>query len=106
MLDVLHVEWVRQPACDHIEAERKDPMHDDAVAFTVAGSKKAYMDSDATEDMEYTYRLRSNKDTVILPQRSTVRIVTRFDEPGMWMVHCHILEHTERGMMAEIHVEP
>ncbi|WP_437746828.1 hypothetical protein WME73_18975 [Sorangium sp. So ce302] len=58
MLDVLHVEWVPQPECDQIEAERKDPMHDYAVAFTVAGSKKAYMDSDATEDMEYTYRLR------------------------------------------------
>ncbi|WP_437605395.1 multicopper oxidase domain-containing protein [Sorangium sp. So ce834] len=41
---------------------------------------------------------------MILPQRSTVRIVTRFDEPGMWMYHCHILEHTERGMMGEIHV--
>jgi hypothetical protein len=58
MLDVLHVEWVPQPECDQIEAERKDPMHDYAVAFTVAGSKKAYMDSGATEDMEYTYRLR------------------------------------------------
>ncbi|WP_437966977.1 hypothetical protein WMF04_46745 [Sorangium sp. So ce260] len=58
MLGVLHVEWVPQPECDQIEAERKDPMHDYAVAFTVAGSKKAYMDSEATEDMEYTYRLR------------------------------------------------
>ncbi|WP_438043926.1 hypothetical protein [Sorangium sp. So ce128] len=58
MLDVLHVEWVLQPECDEIEAERKDPMNDYAVTFTVAGSKKAYMDSEATEDMEYTYRLR------------------------------------------------
>ncbi|MGK4008358.1 multicopper oxidase family protein [Sorangium sp. So ce1036] len=48
----------------------------------------------------------ANKDTVILPQRSTVRIVTRFDAPGMWMYHCHILEHTEGGMMGEIHVAP
>ncbi|WP_437569690.1 multicopper oxidase domain-containing protein [Sorangium sp. So ce542] len=35
-----------------------------------------------------------------------MRIVTRCDEPGMWMYHCHILEHTERGRMGEIHVEP
>ncbi|WP_437936984.1 multicopper oxidase domain-containing protein [Sorangium sp. So ce341] len=48
----------------------------------------------------------ADEDTVVLPQRSTVRIVTRFDEPGMWMYHCHIPEHTERGMMGEIHVEP
>ncbi|WP_437926740.1 hypothetical protein WMF37_48360 [Sorangium sp. So ce291] len=58
MLGVVHVEWVPQPECDQIEAERKDPTHDYAVAFTVAGEKKAYMDSEATEDMEYTYRLR------------------------------------------------
>ncbi|WP_437934487.1 hypothetical protein [Sorangium sp. So ce341] len=58
MLGVVHVEWVPQPECDQIEAERKDPTHDYAVAFTVAGSKKSYMDSEATEDMEYTYRLR------------------------------------------------
>lgn len=58
MLGVLHVEWMPQPECDQIEAERKDPTNDYAVAFTVAGSKKAYMDSEATEDMEYTYRLR------------------------------------------------
>jgi FtsP/CotA-like multicopper oxidase with cupredoxin domain len=48
----------------------------------------------------------ANKDTLILPQKSTTRIVARFDRPGMWMYHCHILEHTERGMMGEIHVAP
>jgi FtsP/CotA-like multicopper oxidase with cupredoxin domain len=31
--------------------------------------------------------------------------VSRFDEPGHWMFHCHILEHAEGGMMGEIHVD-
>ncbi|WP_434044018.1 MULTISPECIES: multicopper oxidase family protein [Sorangium] len=44
----------------------------------------------------------ANKDTLILPQRSTTTVVARFDEPGHWMYHCHILEHAERGMMGEI----
>ncbi|WP_438016691.1 multicopper oxidase family protein [Sorangium sp. So ce315] len=48
----------------------------------------------------------ANKDTLILPQRSTTTIVARFDEPGHWMYHCHILEHAERGMMGEIVVSP
>ncbi|MCK6586366.1 MAG: multicopper oxidase domain-containing protein [Polyangiaceae bacterium] len=26
------------------------------------------------------------------------------DNPGMWMFHCHILEHAERGMMGELEV--
>ncbi|WP_438016692.1 hypothetical protein WMF18_38775 [Sorangium sp. So ce315] len=58
MTGVLHVEWTPQDGCDAFEGERKDPMNDYAVAFTVAGTKKSYMDPEATEDMEYTYRLR------------------------------------------------
>jgi FtsP/CotA-like multicopper oxidase with cupredoxin domain len=48
----------------------------------------------------------ANKDTLNLPQKTTTRIVARFDRPGAWMYHCHILEHVERGMMGEIHVSP
>ena len=46
-----------------------------------------------------------NKDTIVVPMKSSLKIVARFDEPGMWMYHCHILEHAEHGMMGEIHVE-
>lgn len=46
----------------------------------------------------------ANKDTVIVPQRSAVRLVSRFQEPGRWMYHCHIFEHAEGGMMGEIEV--
>jgi FtsP/CotA-like multicopper oxidase with cupredoxin domain len=48
----------------------------------------------------------ANKDTLILPMKTTTRIAVRFDEPGQWMYHCHILEHAERGMMGEVHVGP
>jgi len=37
-----------------------------------------------------------------------MRLVARFDEPGRWMYHCHILEHGEHGehgMMAELVVK-
>ncbi len=45
------------------------------------------------------------KDTVNVPVNSTVRIAIRFDErPGMWMFHCHILDHAEVGMMGHLHV--
>jgi len=26
-------------------------------------------------------------------------IAIKFDEPGVWMVHCHILNHEDNGMM-------
>jgi FtsP/CotA-like multicopper oxidase with cupredoxin domain len=47
----------------------------------------------------------ANKDTVIVPQQTTLKLATRFEEPGHWMYHCHILEHAEGGMMGEIEVE-
>jgi hypothetical protein len=64
MASVLHVEWSTPEPCDEIEAERKDPAHDYAVAFAVAGTKINHMDGEAFEDMEYTYRLRCKVGTL------------------------------------------
>ncbi len=46
------------------------------------------------------------KDTVNVPQTSTVRFAGRLGDPGRWMFHCHILEHAERGMMGELMLAP
>lgn len=47
------------------------------------------------------------KDTVNLPANATVRFAVSYDDrPGSWMFHCHILEHAELGMMAELEVAP
>lgn len=43
------------------------------------------------------------KDTVNIPQKSTVRLIVHFDErPGEWMFHCHILDHAEGGLMGTV----
>jgi FtsP/CotA-like multicopper oxidase with cupredoxin domain len=40
------------------------------------------------------------KDTVDVPAKSELSIAVRFDErSGVWMLHCHILDHAEVGMM-------
>lgn len=44
------------------------------------------------------------RDTVLIDGFSTVTIATDFSNPGMWMYHCHILEHGENGMMAMVEV--
>lgn len=44
-------------------------------------------------------------DTVNVPVDGTVRFLVNFDErPGMWMFHCHILEHADAGMMGMVHL--
>jgi suppressor of ftsI len=42
------------------------------------------------------------KDTAIIPVGSTVDLLVEFTNPGTWMLHCHIAEHVESGMMAPV----
>jgi FtsP/CotA-like multicopper oxidase with cupredoxin domain len=44
------------------------------------------------------------KDTVRIGPHGITRLAVRYDEPGMWMFHCTIPEHAERGMMGDLHV--
>jgi FtsP/CotA-like multicopper oxidase with cupredoxin domain len=46
------------------------------------------------------------KDTVLLRAGETVDILLYLTNPGLWMAHCHIAEHTESGMMFSFRVEP
>ena len=39
-------------------------------------------------------------DTVTVGARETERIAFLADNPGKWMIHCHMLEHQETGMAA------
>lgn len=59
----------------------------------------------ARDGVEVPLATMGNKDTVIVPALGAVSLVARFDEPGRWMYHCHILEHAEYGMMGEVDVE-
>ena len=44
---------------------------------------------------------RSLEDVINVPPKATARIAWHPDDrPGMWMYHCHILEHHDAGMMA------
>lgn len=44
------------------------------------------------------------KDTVLVPAGSTIDILVEFTNPGVWLMHCHIPEHAEAGMMASFTV--
>lgn len=44
------------------------------------------------------------KDTVLIGKGETVDILLDVTNPGDWMMHCHIPEHMEAGMMSEFKV--
>jgi FtsP/CotA-like multicopper oxidase with cupredoxin domain len=50
------------------------------------------------------------KDTVDVPYQKTVRIIVRYDDrpgaEGLWMFHCHILDHAEGGLMGMVEIGP
>lgn len=48
---------------------------------------------------------RAWKDTILLPAGAVADILVEFDNPGRWMLHCHIAEHVESGMMTTFEVE-
>ncbi|MEZ5830043.1 MAG: multicopper oxidase family protein [Dongiaceae bacterium] len=61
----------------------------------------------------HTFRvLKSNKgeivphlaDTVLVAPKERVEIAFTADNPGEWMMHCHIVEHQETGMMGYVRV--
>ena len=61
----------------------------------------------------HTFRvLRSSKgeivphlaDTVLVAPKERVEIAFTADNPGEWMMHCHIIEHQETGMMGYVRV--
>lgn len=44
------------------------------------------------------------KDTAIMPVGSTIDLLVDMSNPGDWMMHCHIAEHLESGMMLHFSV--
>ncbi|MBU1668365.1 multicopper oxidase family protein [bacterium] len=48
---------------------------------------------------------RGWKDTVLVMPFETVRIIVEFTMPGLFLYHCHILEHEDHAMMANFLVE-
>jgi FtsP/CotA-like multicopper oxidase with cupredoxin domain len=46
------------------------------------------------------------RDTVLVHRKETVDLGVVPEDVGLWMMHCHILEHAEAGMMAFLEVKP
>lgn len=43
-------------------------------------------------------------DTVLVPPKETVEIAFVADNPGDWMLHCHVMDHQVSGMMTVLRV--
>jgi FtsP/CotA-like multicopper oxidase with cupredoxin domain len=97
------------PAVDAIEiwelhnlTQDAHPIHIHEVQFQVVNRET--LAGGGTRGPEKSER--GFKDTVIAYPGEITRVKARFDLPGLYVWHCHILEHEDNEMMRPYHVGP
>ncbi|MGE0556194.1 MAG: multicopper oxidase family protein [Gemmatimonadales bacterium] len=82
-------------------------LHNDAKAFHpmnhpihLHGQRFLVLSRDGVRNRNLVW-----KDTALLPVGATVDLLLEVSNPGAWMLHCHIAEHLEAGMMTAFTVE-
>jgi len=85
-----------------ISASRAMMMGSPGHPFHIHGTQFQILSRNGEEPEE---REKGWKDTVFARGGETVRIIVKFKHKGVFMYHCHILEHEEAGMMGQLEVE-
>lgn len=70
--------------------------------FHIHGTQFKILSRDGKEPPENE---RGWKDTISIQPDERVKIAIQFKYKGVYMLHCHILEHEDNGMMGQIMVE-
>jgi len=82
-------------------SEDAHPIHIHLVQFQVVNRESFEGEAREPESWETGY-----KDTVIAYPGEITRIKANFDLPGLFVWHCHILEHEDNEMMRPFYVGP
>lgn len=89
-------EFVNQPGT----MEMIHPMHIHGVQFQILERTVLAERAEGWEAVRNGYVDEGWKDTLLLMPGETVRLMVRFDTySGMYLYHCHNLEHEDQGMM-------
>ncbi len=78
------------------------PMHVHGVRFRVVERQRG---PHAPTDVADGFVDQGHKDTVLVFPGERVRVAMTASEPGLFMYHCHNLEHEDGGMMRNFFVE-
>lgn len=69
--------------------------------FHIHGTQFKVISRDGKEPGE---KERGLKDSVLIEPGERVKLLVTFPEKGIYMYHCHILEHEDNGMMGQVEV--
>jgi blue copper oxidase len=82
------------------------PMHVHGVHFQVIDRQVLPAFEEGWESLSQGYVDEGWKDTVLVMPGEQVKILMRFqDFPGMYLYHCHNLEHEDMGMMRNFRID-
>lgn len=70
--------------------------------FHIHGTQFKVLSRDGKEPPENE---KGWKDSISVKPKETVKIAVQFEHKGVYMFHCHILEHEENGMMGQVEVK-
>ncbi len=86
--------------------EMPHPMHIHGVQFQVLGRELAQGNESVYKDLSAGFVDDGWKDTVLVMPGEKVRVLVRFENyTGMYLYHCHNLEHEDAGMMRNYRIE-
>ena len=77
-------------------------MMENVHPFHAHGTQFQILDRDGNPPPVYE---RGWKDSFVVYPGETVTTIAKFRKPGLFMYHCHILEHEDAGMMGQFLVE-
>jgi FtsP/CotA-like multicopper oxidase with cupredoxin domain len=105
-----------QPASIWTIANTASDGHSGTPLFTVARGRTVTLALDNRTEFPHAMHLHGHHfrlldrlddgwkpfwlDSLVVPAQQTARIAFVADNPGKWMIHCHMLEHQESGMAA------
>lgn len=72
--------------------------------YDVPGSYNPYRAAEGPLRGWVNYRNPLRKDTVVVPSMGYVWVTFMADNPGLWLLHCHMMVHQAAGMAAGFHV--
>ncbi|WP_438311536.1 multicopper oxidase family protein [Sporosarcina sp. FA9] len=81
---------------------RPDMMGGMIHPFHIHGTQFKIISRDGEEPSEYE---QGWKDSIAVHPGERVKIAIQFNHKGVYMFHCHILEHEDNGMMGQIEVK-
>jgi FtsP/CotA-like multicopper oxidase with cupredoxin domain len=87
-------------------SEDAHPIHIHLVQFQVLGREVIGGGTSIVGSNDPLPWERGWKDTIIAYPGEITRVKMRFDLPGFYVWHCHIVEHEDNEMMRPYHVGP